>query len=151
MPTSPATSSVAVAELGRAHAEKALVAEAAGGDLGEILLRQAVDQTDVEAAGRGEIAFVGEVRSLANVDRADRFRHQPVQVGVALAVRVGAHVDRHVVDGDRQVGAVVEIVAAQEILVGFALAAVLRHDQARHGFEHFARARDRPRVEFRRR
>jgi hypothetical protein len=44
---------------------------------------------------------------------------------------VGTHVDRHVDDRDRQIGAVVEIVAAQEILVGFALARVLRDDQTR--------------------
>ena len=60
---------------------------------------------------------------------------------------MGAHVDRHVVDSDREIGAVVEIVAAQEILVGFALAGVLGHDQPGHGFQHFARPRHRPRVE----
>ena len=48
---------------------------------------------------------------------------------------------------DRQIGAVVEIVAAQKILVGFALAGVLGHDQAGHGFQHFARPRHRTRVE----
>jgi hypothetical protein len=35
-------------------------------------------------------------------------------------------------------GAVIEIEAAQEILVGLALAAVLRGDQSRHELEHFA-------------
>ena len=54
---------------------------------------------------------------------------------------MGAHVDRHVVDGDREVGAVVEIVAAQEVLVGFALAAVLGDDQARRRFEQFGPGR----------
>jgi hypothetical protein len=33
---------------------------------------------------------------------------------------------------------VVEIEAAQIILIGLPLAAVLRHDEAGHGFEHFA-------------
>ena len=32
---------------------------------------------------------------------------------------MAGHVDRHAVDADRQVGAVIEIKAAQEILVGF--------------------------------
>ena len=62
-----------------------------------------------------------------------------------MAVR--AHVDGHAVDGDGEVGAVVEIEAAQEILVGFALAAVLRDDQARHRLQHLARAIDRPRLQ----
>ena len=106
-------------------------------------LVDAVDQADVEIAGRGEIAFVGKIRTLADLERIDRLRHQPVQVRIALAVRMGAHVDRHVVDRDRQVGAVIEIIAAQEILVGFALAAVLRHDQAGHGLQNFSRPRHR--------
>ena len=42
----------------------------------------------------------------------------------------------------------IEVVAAQEILVGFALAAVLRDDQAGRAFEHFGGARDRPRSDF---
>ena len=80
--------------------------------------------------------------------RIDRFRHQPVQIRIALAMGMGAHIDRHVVDPDRHVGAVIEIVAAQKILVGFALAAVLGHDQAGHRFQYFPRTRHRTRVEF---
>ena len=90
----------------------------------------------MQRADRGEVAFVGEVGALAHVHRADQFGDQEIEIGIALAVRVRAHVDRHVVDVDREIGAVVEIVAAQEILVGFALAGVLRDDQAGHGFEH---------------
>ena len=60
---------------------------------------------------------------------------------------MGAHIDRHIVDPDRHVGAVIEVVAAQEILVGFALAAVLRHDQAGDRLEYFPGPRDRPCVE----
>ncbi len=60
---------------------------------------------------------------------------------------MGAHVDRHVVDRNRKVGAVVEIVAAQEILVSFALAAMLGHDEARSGFEDLAGTRDRTCIE----
>ena len=47
----------------------------------------------------------------------------------------------------REVGAVIEVEAAQEVLVGLALAAVLRDDDARHGLEHFAVAHERPLVE----
>ena len=110
-------------------------------------LVDAVDQADMEVARGGEIAFVGEIRPLAHVDGADRFRHQPVQVRIALAMGMGAHVDRHVVDPDRHVGAVVEIIAAQKILVGFALAAVLGHDQAGNRFEDFSGPRHRRRID----
>ena len=137
----------AVAHFGRAHAENSLIAEAADGHFRDVLV-DAVDQADVEIAGRGEVALVGKIRSLANLDRIDRFRHQPVQIRIALAMGMGAHIDRHVVDPDRHVGAVIEIIAAQKILVGFALAAVLRHDQAGHRLQYFPRARHRTRVEF---
>jgi hypothetical protein len=43
---------------------------------------------------------------------------------------------------------VVEVEPAQEHLVRFAGAAVLRDDHARHGLEDFARTHSRPRVEF---
>ncbi|MET4828844.1 hypothetical protein ABH972_006433 [Bradyrhizobium ottawaense] len=56
---------------------------------------------------------------------------------------MGAHVHGDAVNGDGKVGTVVEIIAAQEILVGFALAGMLRHDETRHGFERFARPRER--------
>ena len=92
-------------------------------------------------AGRGEVALVGEVRPLADADRADQFGNEEVQVRIALAVAMGAHVDRHAVDRDGEIGAVVEVEAAQEILVRFAFAAVLGDDQAGRRFQHFAGAR----------
>jgi len=47
-------------------------------------------------------------------------------------VRVRAHIDGHAVDVNGEVSAVVEVEAAQEVLIGFALATVLRNDQPRH-------------------
>src|SRR5262245_35943032 len=79
--------------------------------------------------------------------RLHELRDQEVDVCVALAVAVGAHVDRHAVDRDGEIGAVVEIKATQEILVGLALARVLGHDQAGRRFEEFARPRHRLRLE----
>ena len=96
---------------------------------------------------RGEIAFVGEVRPLADVDRTYQLRNQEIQVGVSLPVRVGAHVDRHTVDRNRQIGTVIQVKATQKILVGFAIPAVLRHHQSRNGLKNFARARHRPCVQ----
>lgn len=60
---------------------------------------------------------------------------------------MGTHVDRHVVDIDRQIGAVIQVVATQEILIGFALAAVLRDDQAGNGLQNFTRPGHRARVQ----
>ena len=62
-------------------------------------------------------------------------------------MRVRRHVDRRAGHGHREVAAVIEVESAQEVLVGFALAAVLRDDHARHGLEHFALPHDRPDVE----
>ena len=107
-----------------------------------------VDIVDVDGAGGSEIALVGKVRPFADIDRLHQFRDQKVEIGITLAVAMGAHVDRHVVDSDGEIGAVVEIEAAQKILVGFALAAMLGHDQPRHDFQQLADPRRRARVEF---
>ena len=66
----------------------------------------------MQIANGREVSFVGEVGPFADFERVDCFRHQPVQIGVALAMRMGAHIDRHVVDINREIGAVIEIVAA---------------------------------------
>ena len=129
------------------HAEQPLIPEAANRERCG-LLGCRVEEPNVERADRAEIPDIGEIRTFADVQRVDDFRHQEVEVGVTLAVCMGAHVDRHVVDRDRKIGAVIEIVAAQEILVGFAFATVLRHDQSGHGLENFPRARGRTRVQF---
>ena len=47
-------------------------------------------------------------------------------IGVALAVQVGGLVDRHAVDETGEVGAVVQVEPAQQVLVGLALAGVDR-------------------------
>jgi len=65
-----------------------------------------------------------------------------------MTVGVGGHVHRHAVDRRGEVGPVVEVEAAQEILVGFAVAAVLGDDEPRHHFQHLARAQQRTALEF---
>ena len=55
---------------------------------------------------------------------------------------MGRHVDGHAVDLDGEIGAVVEVEATQEILVGFALAGVLGDDQAGHDFQRLADPRE---------
>ena len=103
-------------------------------------LLQTVVQMDVGGAGAGEIALVGVVGTLLVVDPLDQFRDQEVDVRVALAVGVATRVDRHARHIGGEVGAVIEIEAAQKILVGLAFAAVLGDDQSGDEFQHFAGA-----------
>jgi hypothetical protein len=89
------------------------------------------------AHGR-EVAVLGEIRPLAVLDLVDQLGNEEIQVGVALAMRVGRHVDRQALHPGGEVGAVVEVVAAQEVLVGLAVAGMLRDDEARHRLKHLA-------------
>ena len=123
----------------RSRRQRAAVAKAAERQFGDIL-RQPVDGVDGNGTRGGEVALVGEVRPFADVHRLHQLRNQEIDIGIALPVAVGRHVDRHAVDADGQIGAVVEIEAAQKILVGFALAGMLGHDQPRHHLQRFADA-----------
>ena len=82
----------------------------------------AIPQRDIQCAGVVEISDVGPIGTLADLQSADCFGDEKIEVGVALAMRVGGQIDRHVVPEGRHVGAVVEIVAAQVILIGLARA-----------------------------
>ena len=117
------------------------MAEAADLDLREAPL-QAVDGVEIDGAGGGEIALAREVGAFAVGEAAHDLGDHEVGVGIALAVAVRAHVDGHAVDGDGEVGAVVEVEAAQEVLVGLAFPAVLGDDEAGCGLEQLSRAVD---------
>ena len=45
-----------------------------------------VPQIEKQRAGIGEVAHVGEIGTFADVEAIDCFRHQPIQIGIALAV-----------------------------------------------------------------
>ncbi len=134
------------AERQRAGRQATPVAEAAAGRQDHALL-QPVGVGKPEQAGRGEVAFLGPVGALLYRHLLDQLGDQEVDVGIALTVAVGAHVDRHAVEPDGEVGAVVEVHAAQEILVGLAFAAMLRHGQAGSGLQQIARSHQGPGVE----
>ncbi len=102
------------------------------------IVMQLVRQRHVRRAGGGEVAFIRVVRAFLVVDAVHQLGDQKVQVRIALAVRVGAHVDRHAVNEGGEVGAVIQIEAAQEVLIGLAVAAVLRDDHAGHKFQQLA-------------
>ena len=44
---------------------------------------------------------------------ADKLRDDEIEIGIALAMPVRAHVDRHVLERDVDIGAVIEVEAAQ--------------------------------------
>ena len=102
---------------------------------------------DVGRAGRGEVAVLGEVGSLGVLHAADELGNEQVHVTVAVGVRAGRLVHRHAGKVGGEVGAVIEIEAAQVVLVRLALAAVLAGDEPRHGFENLAGAHDGARLE----
>ena len=97
-------------------------------------IRQLVDILHVDLARRGEDAAIGEIGALANFNGAEQFGNDEIGVGIALAMRVRRHVDRHAVDPQGDVVAVVEREAAQEILIRFARTGMLRDKQARERF-----------------
>ena len=105
--------------------------------------RQHVVILKIERARRAEIAHIGVIWSFLVSDLLHQFGDQEIQVGIALAVRVAGHVDGNVVHAHRQVGAVVEIEAAQEILVGLSAAGMLGDDHAGNFLDHFAGAKQR--------
>ena len=102
-----------------------------------------------DGAGRGEVADVGVVGALLVVDLLHQLRNQEVQVGVALSVAVARQVQRDAAEERREVGAVIEIEAAQEVLVGLSGSAVLRRDQAGNRFEHLGGAQQRAALDLR--
>ena len=120
------------------RAEQPLVVEGTGRH-GEQALRQTIDIGHADRAGGGEIAFVGVIRAFLHLDRVEQFRHQEIEIGIALPMPVRAHVERHAIEEQREIGAVIELKAAQKILVGFALAAVLRDDETGHDFQRLCR------------
>ena len=129
------------------HAAKGVVAAADPDDR----TGERVRVVDVRGACGGKVAVLGEVRALRELDAARELRDEEVEIGIAVAVAVRRHVHRHPRDRRREVGAVIEVEAAQVVLVGLALAAVLADDDARYGFEDFAGAHDRPCIELARR
>src|SRR5207245_10154668 len=131
------------AEVRRAREEDAAIEEAPTAKL-DHALGERLRVVDVGGSGRGEITFRREIRNLVVLDALDELGDEEVEVGVALAVRVRSQVDRHALDRREEVGAVVEVEPAQEVLVCLSRAAVLRDDESRYELEHLAPPEDGP-------
>src|SRR5208282_1505444 len=78
----------------------------------------------------------------------DKLRDDGVHIGVALAVRVRGQVQRHTVEENGDIRAMVEIEAAKKILVGLAAARVLRDDETGKRLQNLSRAKQRTIFEF---
>ncbi len=85
---------VARPELRRRGGERAAIAVAAVLQLREVL-RHDAEIVDEDAPRRGEVADVGVIRALAVVHAPHELGDHEVEGEIALAVRVGGHVDRH--------------------------------------------------------
>ena len=105
-------------------------------------LRERFEEIEASGTGGGEIPDIGGEGPLGIVDALDELGDDEVEVGVALPVGVRAEVDGQAVDAEGEVGAVVEVEAAEEILVGFAAAGMLRDDDSGDDFEEFAAAQE---------
>src|SRR5688572_2179768 len=106
-----------------------------------------VEVAELGGAGSGKIAELRVVRALVVGDALDQLRDHEVEVHVALAVPVRRHVDRHPLDLRQEIGAVVEVESAQEVLVRLPVSGVLSRDQARDDLENLAGAQERPVLE----
>ncbi len=138
---------VAAAELDRIDDHAAAVAERSKRDLGDPA-RQCVGKLEPGRPGRGKVANVGVISALAIANLIDRLGDQEIEVGPALAMTMGAHVDRHRIDEGREIGPVIKIESAQEILIGFAAARMLGRDQPRYEFEQITGAQHGASVNF---
>ena len=94
-----------------------------------------------------KITDIRMVGPLAIGDGFHQFRDQEVHVEVALAMCMRSEIDRHALVLDRKIGAVVQVHAAQEILVRLAPAGVLSRDHPRYDFYQFPHPQQRPGAE----
>ena len=119
-----------------------------GAHAGRYLIRDHVPILDVHGTYRAEVPDAGVVGSLGIANLVGKLRNHEIEVCVPLAVSMGRLVDRHAVDIGLEVGAVIEVVPAHQILAGFSLAAVRSHDESRHRLEQLPRPVLRQQLQF---
>ena len=100
------------------------------------LIIDGIGVTDVSRADRRKISLGRIIRALAVTDIGGKLRNQEVQIRVALTVRVGWLVDRHLIDICRKVGAVIEVISAHQVLICLAFAAVQSDDGPKNRLEY---------------
>ena len=142
-----AVKQIARAQLARDAENKPRKLVHAAVDLDEVLGQRLVEH-HLGISRRAIVADFGVIRAFLGIHPLHKLRDDGVHVRVALAMRVRRQVQRHAVDENGEVRAVVEIEAAQKILVGFAAAGVLRDDQAGKRLQNLSRAKKRTILEF---
>ena len=105
--------------------------------------RQPVQCVHQGCTGQCKVSEVGAVGPFAVIDAVDDLGDQSVDIQITLTMPVAAEVQRYVVQQSGEVGAVVQIKAAQEVLVGLAAAGVLSGDEARNHFQQLGHPQQR--------
>src|SRR5450631_2030331 len=99
-----------------------------------------MDQMNIGRSRAREIPHLCVERPFLVVDEVNQLGDHEVQVGVALSMGVRGQVDGHAVHGEGEVGAMIQIESAQEILVRLAIAGVLGDHEAGNGLHDLATA-----------
>ena len=109
----------------------------------EEILRQRLGKFHMGICSRAKVADIRVIRTFFEIHPLHKLRDDGVHVRVALAVRVRWQVQRHIVEENGDIRAMVEIEAAQKILVGLAAAGVLRDDEAGNRLQNLSRTKNR--------
>ena len=99
-------------------------------------------------SSRAIVANIRGIRTLPVIHAVHKLRHDGVHVRISLAVRMRRQVQRHVVEENGEICAVIEIEPAKKILVSFAPAGVLSDDDAGNRLQYFSRAKNRTLLDF---
>ena len=102
-----------------------------------------VDSGHIGRPGQREITTVGAIGSFAEILPRYDFRNEAVEIEISLAMAVRAQVHLHTVDVGREIRPVIEIEAAQEILVRLAAPGMLGSHHPRNRFQKLGHAKQR--------
>ena len=110
----------------RQHQEVPLSIELPAGQLHQALLDH-LARSEADRPGRVEVAELGVIRAFVHVEAFDGLGNDEIEVGITLPVRMGAKIDRHAIGEERDIGAVIRIEAAEEVLIRLAGSARVLH------------------------
>ena len=100
--------------------------------------RNGFEKLQMGRSRRTIVAYIGVIRALLEVHAPHKLRNHGVHVRVPFAVRMRGKIQRHVINEDGKIRAVVKIEATQKILVGLSSAGVLGDDETGNGLQHFS-------------
>ncbi len=109
-----------------------------------VALLELLGEAQVDGARRTEVADARRNKALVAVEPCHELRDHEVEIGEAVPVAVADHVDGHAVDEEGDVGPVVRVEPAEEVLVRLAAARVLHGEEPGDRLEDVARPQPRP-------